>query len=325
MIYGYNIKAVLMYPDNVGMKIIKREIHSNPRIGTSLSTKGLSDQRIALDSAAIFPLKRENSDLTMEVFEFNSVQINMIHVNPGFVHLMIPDSEKRRKAKQEHTSLLVSVDEKFPSLDAVIKIERPFWLSETKVPKAMLEGKSASTDHLEGNTPYIFKPATEKSKILEFCNKLSVAAGFDPCYKSAGYGEYIYDSSKNGFRLPNSDEWLYAAIAEPDRKISVDAWYIVNSFYRAVHKAVSIEKLAWPVEYKPDIYQPVKSGSPNKLGFYNIMGNGLELTLSEKTKLPGDSIDEERDYRLGAGIFDGANYKGIYKQRSIPRRILCSH
>ncbi len=44
------------------------------------------------------------------------------------------------------------------------------------------------------------------------------------------------------------------------------------------------------------------------------MGNGLELTLSEKTKLPGDSIDEERDYQdQGLGLGQGFSMGQIIK------------
>lgn len=73
---------------------------------------------------------------------------------------------------------------------------------------------------------------------VAFCNALSRARGLKPCYtfKAEGYDQgYHWDKGANGYRLPTSDEWEYAArggenftYAGSDDPDSV-AWYDENS------------------------------------------------------------------------------------------------
>jgi sulfatase modifying factor 1 len=47
---------------------------------------------------------------------------------------------------------------------------------------------------------------------IVFCNRLSEAAGLEPCY-NISWGSSECDFTKNGFRLPTESEWEYAARA----------------------------------------------------------------------------------------------------------------
>ncbi|MFC1509891.1 formylglycine-generating enzyme family protein, partial [Candidatus Omnitrophota bacterium] len=85
-----------------------------------------------------------------------------------------------------------------------------FQMSSTEITQeqfARIMDKNPSTFSGDDNLPVTNLGATEA---LLFCNKLSEAAGFDPCYdESTGK----CDLSGNGFRLPTEAEWEYACRA----------------------------------------------------------------------------------------------------------------
>lgn len=67
---------------------------------------------------------------------------------------------------------------------------------------------------------------------VEFCNKLSVKLGLQPCYLLNSEGADI-DECANGFRLPTEAQWEYSCRAEDGKvrygEIDEIAWYEANS------------------------------------------------------------------------------------------------
>ncbi len=88
------------------------------------------------------------------------------------------------------------------------------------------------------------------NEALEFCNRLSEAAGLEPCY-DASTGRC--DLSKNGFRLPTEAEWEYACRAgttthfntgDTEEDLARAGWYLANSG-GAPHSVGLKEPNAW--------------------------------------------------------------------------------
>lgn len=120
------------------------------------------------------------------------------------------------------------------------RIEKPFWVSEDKVTQGLYElvmGKNPSyyqdiieieDEHGNPDRKYVGTDLARPVETitwydaLDFCNKLSVFQGLDPCYtleqpkKSKGHLTFAnvqYDATKNGYRLLLDEEWEYISKA----------------------------------------------------------------------------------------------------------------
>ena len=96
-----------------------------------------------------------------------------------------------------------------------------------------------------------------------FCNRLSEAAGLEPCYDlTTG----ACDFTKNGYRLPTEAEWEYAC-----RAGTTTEYYTGDS-------ESDLNRAAW---YKANIYvegsQAVGGKEPNSFGLYDMHGNIFEM------------------------------------------------
>jgi len=97
---------------------------------------------------------------------------------------------------------------------------------------------------------------------LEFCNELSLLAGYQPCYEHERE-EATWDSTCNGFRLPTEAEWEYAA-----RAGSVTT------------PAFPLQELAWFAPNSRDTTHRVGLKRPNDFGLYDLQGNVCEWVWS---------------------------------------------
>jgi formylglycine-generating enzyme required for sulfatase activity len=131
---------------------------------------------------------------------------------------------------------------------------------------------------------------------IEFCNQLSIMSGLTPCYSFRGQGtdpdlwistwkdrindlpyqgychhlDITCDWSADGYRLPTSAEWSYAAqggeqsqsyLFSGGDEIDAVAWVFVNSLQN----------------YKINKTHPVGKKQPNELGLHDMSGNVSEF------------------------------------------------
>lgn len=95
---------------------------------------------------------------------------------------------------------------------------------------------------------------------VEYCNKLSLKRGLQPCYSGAG-NDIHCDWTANGYRLPSEAEWEYAARGG---KYSQGYQYSGSD---------DIDTVAWYWRNSGDEAHEVGAKTPNELDLYDMSGN----------------------------------------------------
>ena len=101
---------------------------------------------------------------------------------------------------------------------------------------------------------------------VEFCNKLSIREGLDPCYDDS---LQICNFAANGFRLPTEAEWEYTCRAGTSTRYNTgdDVGDLTRAGWYGYDAGNSSEKP-----------HPVAQKKPNAWGLYDMHGNVLEWT-----------------------------------------------
>ncbi|MBR6200809.1 MAG: SUMF1/EgtB/PvdO family nonheme iron enzyme [Spirochaetales bacterium] len=98
---------------------------------------------------------------------------------------------------------------------------------------------------------------------VKFCNKLSEARGYTPCYSGSGENTKC-DFSADGYRLPTENEWEWAAKGGNKSK-----GYKYSG-------SDDIKEVAWYYGNSDNETHPVRQKKPNELGIYDMSGNVRE-------------------------------------------------
>ncbi|MDH4473935.1 MAG: SUMF1/EgtB/PvdO family nonheme iron enzyme [Fluviicola sp.] len=91
-----------------------------------------------------------------------------------------------------------------------------------------------------------------------FCNALSVKEGLKSCY-SFDDEEITFDTTANGYRLPNEAEWEYACKAGT-----------------TAIRYGELDAIAWYKDNSGKTTHPVGTKEPNAWGLYDMLGNVWE-------------------------------------------------
>ena len=137
---------------------------------------------------------------------------------------------------------------------------------------------------------------------VEYCNKLSQKEGLTQCYSKDNDGNWRWNRSANGYRLPTEAEWEYAARGGKNTTgytysgsddINSVAWYDSN---------------ACDVESDSPDYgtHNVKTKQPNELGIYDMSGNVWEWCWDWYDSIPSNPGKDYAgpmtgDYRVDRG------------------------
>ena len=93
-----------------------------------------------------------------------------------------------------------------------------------------------------------------------FCNKLSILSGLNPCYEIKDENEEItFDITRNGFRLPTEAEWGYACKAGTTGI-----------------RYGELNNIAWFKDNSSNTTQMVGQKEANPWGLYDMLGNVWE-------------------------------------------------
>ncbi len=115
---------------------------------------------------------------------------------------------------------------------------------------------------------------------VEFCNRLSVKDGLEPCYFKSG-NKMNLDFTKNGYRLPTEVEWKFAA---KGGNKSHDYTYSGSD---------DLDEVGWYVSNANNTHE-VGQKKPNELGIYDMSGNVWEWcsgVFEDKSVIRGGSYN----------------------------------
>ncbi|HCZ17400.1 MAG TPA: formylglycine-generating enzyme family protein [Candidatus Accumulibacter sp.] len=141
----------------------------------------------------------------------------------------------------------------------------PFLMAVTPVTAELYRevmGQASTGD----DPPVARLPATGVSWLdaVEFCNRLSVRAGYRPCYSRGLLGGWRCDWRADGYRLPTEAEWEYACRAGS-----------TSRFCFGDDPAV-LDAYAWYEGNAKGAAQPVATRRANAWGLYDMHGNVWE-------------------------------------------------
>ncbi len=192
-----------------------------------------------------------------------------------------------------------------------IKIEKPFFLCESEVTQELYRevmGYNPST-YQGAKYPNSDRHPVERMTIYDallFCNKLSLIFGLKPYYKLSNIkkiknridkAEYTINKDSNGFKLPCTSEWMYAAYAG-----TKNIWAGCNDKDRLEDYAWSVANSAIAGENQT---HSVKMKKPNDWGFYDMTGNVSEFAFH-----PNE--EDQKGFGMGGSFQDGYFHNGEY-------------
>ncbi len=133
----------------------------------------------------------------------------------------------------------------------------------------------------------------------DFCNRLSLREGLQPCYRSTTEG-ISCDVLASGYRLPSEAEWEFAA-----RGGSQGSSFELSGGNRE-------DEVAWYEENSGNSTHPVGAKSPNELGLHDMSGNVWEWCHDAAHPYSSQSVDDPRGPLIQARGSSRASRGGGY-------------
>lgn len=188
-------------------------------------------------------------------------------------------------------------------------ISTPFNLSEYPITQAQYQAVMGTNPSTAGSGSSNPVDSVSWYDALVFCNTLSIAEGLTPVYSINGstnpstwgtvptsadmtWDEVSMVSGANGYRLPTSSEWMWAAMGGLKDGLTSDI--VANSTYGSVNQSgylkgyagsteanggqTNIANYCWETNNSNGSTQPVGKKLPNEFGLYDMCGNVSEWT-----------------------------------------------
>ena len=209
-------------------------------------------------------------------FNVDGVSFRMKHVLPGTAYLGLQN-------KDSSLYNYINYDTQFIIHNYWIlhgvTFTYDFWISETEVTQELWE------KIMGYNNSYYKGPKNPVEninfyEIATFFMKLNSMFNYSALYTLSSYGESAWDkvpeegyvkmfNYRQGFRLPLSFEWEYAAKG---------GQYLDENEY--LYSGSNIDDIAWYQNNSNNTTHAVAQKKPNKLGLYDMTGNVFEITNS---------------------------------------------
>jgi formylglycine-generating enzyme required for sulfatase activity len=188
--------------------------------------------------------------------------------------------------------------------DILVQVPTGFWIAETETTQELYQ-------FIMGENPSIFKdnpaPGEVQSRrpvnnliwyeAVLFCNRLSIASGREPVYHIWGVSDWekylkwaidtqsnsaesniFIDEKANGYRLPTTNEWVWAAIgADIQNPGQVNTLGAKKNYSGGpVGSNAGIENFAWCYNNSSFTTHEVGRLLCNELGLFDMTGNVME-------------------------------------------------
>jgi len=174
-----------------------------------------------------------------------------------------------------------------------VRISTPFLMSVTEITQTQWE-QVMGTSPAYHPGPSLPVESISWMDAVDFCNRLSIRSGLQPCYRIRG-DTVECDWSANGFRLPTEAEWEYAARA--GSTTDVYSGQISNPYAGCLASDTldpALDRIAWYCLNSNMLPHPVGQKEPNAWGLYDMIGNVAEFVWDWDSGLPyqsGDTLD----------------------------------
>jgi len=108
---------------------------------------------------------------------------------------------------------------------------------------------------------------------VEFCNRLSLRHGLQPCYRWQG-DTLLWDRLANGYRLPTEAEWEY--VCRAGTLTDTYAGDLQQPWGGCESEEPLLDSIAWYCRNSDARTHPVARKPPNPFGLYDMLGNVAE-------------------------------------------------
>lgn len=143
-----------------------------------------------------------------------------------------------------------------------------FWMGETEVTYDLFQ---LFLDETKDPAPEVDGITRPSKPYIDFTLGMGKVGNFPANsmqqYSALMFCKWLYKKTGVFYRLPTEAEWEYVAKKSYENK--------------TLNNAQSLSEFEWFAENSENKYHKVASKKPNKLGFYDLMGNVAEWTMDE--------------------------------------------